>query len=64
MTDINYDDVNFQELVTFLNVAQTGSMSLTAQMMHVSQPAVSKRIASLENRFGLILFARSKGSLR
>lgn len=64
MTDINYDDINFQELVTFLNVAQTGSMSLTAQMMHVSQPAVSKRIASLENRFGLILFARSKGSLK
>ena len=64
MADINYDDISYPEIATFLTVAKAGSMSLAAQMMHVSQPAVSKRIANLESRFGLILFVRTKGGLK
>ena len=39
-------------------------MSSAATMLHVSQPAVSNRISSLEARSGLILFVRSGSNLK
>jgi len=45
-------------LSAFLAVAQTGSFSRAAQQLHLTQPAVSKRIAALESTLGSRLFDR------
>ncbi len=64
MASIDYDEISHAEITTFLNVAQTLNMSLTASKMNISQPAVSKRIASLETKYGLILFVRTNKGLQ
>ena len=45
-------------LDAFLAVAHTGSFSRAAEQLHLTQPAVSKRIASLEQQLGTRLFDR------
>ena len=47
-----------QNLNAFLLVADTGSFSLAAQKLHLTQPAVSKRVALLEGQLGTGLFDR------
>ena len=47
-----------QNLKAFLLVAETGSFSLAAQKLHLTQPAVSKRVAQLEQQLNTILFDR------
>jgi DNA-binding transcriptional LysR family regulator len=45
-------------LRAFLLVAETGSFSLAAQKLHLTQPAVSKRVAQLEEQLNAPLFDR------
>ena len=47
-----------QLLEAFVAVAGTGSFSLAAERVHVTQPAISKRIAMLEDHLGCRLFDR------
>ena len=47
-----------QNLNAFLLVAETGSFSLAAEKLHLTQPAVSKRVALLEEQLGSELFDR------
>ncbi len=47
-----------QSLEAFLAVAETGSFSLAGERVYLSQPAVSKRIAQLEEQLGCRLFDR------
>ena len=47
-----------QNLNAFLQVAETGSFSLAAERLHITQPAVSKRVALLEEQLGAGLFDR------
>lgn len=47
-----------QALSAFLRIADAGSFSAAAAALHLSQPAVSKRIAALEQRLGRRLFDR------
>jgi DNA-binding transcriptional LysR family regulator len=47
-----------QNLRAFLLVAETGSFSLAAQKLHLTQPAVSKRVAQLEDQLDAALFDR------
>ncbi len=47
-----------QNLKAFLLVAETGSFSLAAQKLHLTQPAVSKRVAQLEEQLNITLFDR------
>ncbi len=44
----------------FLAVAETGSFSAAAKQLHVSQPAITLAVASLERAFGTRLFLRKK----
>lgn len=48
--------MNTTNLVTFMTVMQTGSISSAAEKLFITQPAVSKRIRSLEDEFGVTLF--------
>ena len=47
-----------QNLKAFLFVAETGSFSEAAEKLHLTQPAVSKRIATLESQLNTSLFDR------
>ncbi len=47
-----------QNLEAFLLVAELGSFSAAAEALHLTQPAVSKRIAALELQLGDALFDR------
>jgi len=47
-----------QNLRAFLLIAESGSFSEAAQKLHLTQPAVSKRIAQLEDQLGARLFDR------
>lgn len=45
-------------LTAFLEVARAESFSLAAEALHLTQPAISKRISSLEQSLGVELFDR------
>lgn len=47
-----------QNLLAFLHVAQSGSFSVAAEQLHLTQPAVSKRVATLEEQLSVRLFDR------
>lgn len=47
-----------QELSAFLEVADSGSFSVAAERLHLTQPSISKRIAALEARLKHPLFDR------
>ncbi len=49
------DTANLQ---TFITAAKLKSFSLAAEQLHLTQPAVSKRIAALEGELGALLFDR------
>ncbi|TDO99997.1 LysR family transcriptional regulator [Marinomonas balearica] len=46
------------ELITFIRVAELESFSEAAEKLFLTQPAISKRIASLESTLGVKLFDR------
>ena len=50
--------MDIPELKAFTTVAETGSFSLAAERLFLSQPAVSKRVASLETALETRLFDR------
>ena len=58
---INYD---FNDLEAFVAVFETGSFQLASQRMHVSQPAITRRVQKLEEAFGSMLFERTTRSVR
>ena len=47
-----------QNLQAFVEVAESKSFSDAAETLHITQPAVSKRIAALEGQLGCKLFDR------
>ncbi len=53
-----------QWLQAFVAVADSGSFSQAAERLHLSQPAISKRVAALEERTGKALFDRIGRSVR
>jgi len=56
--------LDIQNLQAFLLVTEEGSFSLAAERLHLSQPAVSKRIALLEAGLGCELFDRIGRNIR
>jgi DNA-binding transcriptional LysR family regulator len=47
--------MELRDLLTFVAVAETGSLRLAAERLHVSQPAVTRRIQNLERTAGRAL---------
>ncbi|MEL7399757.1 MAG: LysR family transcriptional regulator, partial [Pseudomonadota bacterium] len=52
------------QLKAFIAVAESESFSLAAENLHLTQPAVSKRVASLEESLGSKLLDRMGRNLR
>ncbi|MVW77291.1 LysR family transcriptional regulator [Pseudomonas xionganensis] len=50
--------MDLANLNAFIAIAELGSFSDAAERLHLTQPAVSKRIASLEQQLGVRLFDR------
>ena len=50
--------MNWSDLNAFLAVSEQRSFSKAAGFLHITQPAVSKRIQSLESELGVRLFDR------
>ena len=48
--------MNLAAFVAFVKVMETGSISIAAEHLFITQPAVTKRIHSLEDYFGVKLF--------
>lgn len=51
--------MNFHQLHIFFTVAEKGSFSGAAQALHMTQPAVTMQVQSLEEHFGTKLFLRT-----
>ena len=49
----------FQELTAFVRAAETGNLSRVARELGVSQPSISRMVASLEARLGVKLLLRT-----
>lgn len=57
---LNSNQLDWDDLKYFLAIAEEGSMSAAAKKLHVSQPTLSRRLATLEERTGSELFHRSR----
>ena len=54
---------NLRQIEAFKAIIEAGTVSRAAEVLHVSQPAVSKLLAHLEEDTGLRLFERLRGRL-
>lgn len=52
--------MRIEQLLYIIEINQTGSISLAAEKLHVSQPNISQAIVSLEEELGVKLFKRSR----
>lgn len=55
--------IKIRHLRTFVEVARTASVGKAAELMHVSQPAVSKTLAELEAALGARLMDRNRSGV-
>lgn len=62
--NIRYDEINYADIITFMYTVRFGTVSEAASALNISQPAASKRIASLEKTYGLHLFERKGRALQ
>lgn len=54
---------HFENLRTFITVAEVGSLTMTAEKLYIAKSAISRRLSELENHLGVQLFHRSTRSL-
>lgn len=55
--------MDLNHLRSFVSVAQFGHLTRAAEALHLSQPALSAHIKSLEEEFGVALFERSPSGM-
>lgn len=51
------------QLRAFLTVARCNNLTRASEQLHLTQPAVSKQIKSLEDELGVLLFERTSGGM-
>jgi DNA-binding MarR family transcriptional regulator len=59
MKPFRYHLFDLQQLVSFAEIARTGSFRQAAKTLHVAQPALSRQIKKLETALGVSLFDRA-----
>lgn len=57
------NDLNLRQLKAFYYAALSGSITLAAEKLFITQPAVSMQIKGLEDQYGVQLFIRGKKKL-
>src|SRR5688500_10622047 len=55
--------IRLRDLETLATVVQAGSMRKAAQLLHLSQPAISRSIRDLEEAIGCELLQRGRGGV-
>ncbi|MFD1008331.1 MULTISPECIES: LysR family transcriptional regulator [Oceanisphaera] len=56
--------MQLRHIELFQAILQTGSLTAAAQLLHISQPAVSKSLQHAERQLGFALFHRVRGKLQ
>ncbi|OCQ53386.1 Hca operon transcriptional activator [Photorhabdus australis subsp. thailandensis] len=56
--------MDIRNLKAFIVLAETLNYHKASQILHISQPALTKRINALEEEFGALLFSRGPGGTR
>lgn len=51
--------MNFEQIKTFISVAETGNFSMSVKQRFLSQPTISNQIRQLEEELGIKLFERN-----
>lgn len=64
MTPFRYHPFDLRQLVSFAEIARTGSYRSAAKTLHVAQPALSRQIQNLGAALGISLFDRAPRRLR
>src|SRR5258708_12771370 len=57
ITALSFRSMNLRPLSVFHGLSKPGIFNAAAQLLHTSQPAVSRELRTLENRLGVPLFA-------
>jgi LysR family nitrogen assimilation transcriptional regulator len=56
--------VDLKQLKALVTVAETGSVTRAAELLHLVQPAVTRQILALEHELGVPLFERTRQGMR
>jgi len=57
-------DVDVKQLKALITVAEVGSVTRAAELLHLVQPAVTRQIRTLEQELGVALFERTRQGMR
>lgn len=56
--------MSVEQLETIVAIAEEGALIRAARRLHISQPPITRRLASLEDELGVVLFERLPRGMR